>query len=157
MLRSELVRKGHSGVLLHRIPEHKIENYLLWFSRGEITRRSPPCFPSWTWAGWVGGVAFLNIENLEGKILCHKFGYILTEEAIEHIKSEIAQAQRTGATFRNSLSWQRVYVSYINTDWSAVQGMLHFVARAINASAVAPGYLGNNDWSIPTPNDGNRY
>jgi hypothetical protein len=35
--------------------------------------------------------------------------------------------------------------------------MLHFVARAINASAVAPGYLGNNDWSIPTPYDGNRY
>ena len=35
--------------------------------------------------------------------------------------------------------------------------MLHFVARAINASAVAPGYLGNNDWSIPTPDDGNRY
>ena len=29
VLRSELVRKGHSGVLLHGIPEHKIENYLL--------------------------------------------------------------------------------------------------------------------------------
>lgn len=171
VLRSELARKGHSGVLLHGIPEHKIENYLLWFSRGDMTRRSPPRFPSWAWAGWVGGVAFLNTENSEGKILCHKFGYILTEEAIGHIKSEIAQAQRIGAkpleedayaisigaTFQNSLSWQKVYVSYINTDWSAVQGMLHFVARAINASAVAPGYLGNRDWSIPTTDDRNRY
>lgn len=81
VLQSELVRKGHSGVLLHGIPEHKIENYLLWFSRGEMTRHSPPCFPSWTWAGSVGRVAFLNTEDSEGKILCHKSGYALTEEA----------------------------------------------------------------------------
>lgn len=32
VLRNELVRNGHSGVLPHGIPEHKIENYLLWFS-----------------------------------------------------------------------------------------------------------------------------
>ena len=29
VLRSELVRNGHNGALLHGIPEHKIENYLL--------------------------------------------------------------------------------------------------------------------------------
>jgi hypothetical protein len=41
---------------LHGIPEGEFDAGILWSPLGTHTRR--PEFPSWSWIGWIGGVAY---------------------------------------------------------------------------------------------------
>ncbi|KAF2685967.1 HET-domain-containing protein [Lentithecium fluviatile CBS 122367] len=48
------------------LPEHRLDTALLWFPVGPITRRGPSKsghpYPSWSWAGWKGGVAYEDYD-----------------------------------------------------------------------------------------------
>lgn len=52
------------GGYAYGLPETELDHALLWQPMGLIMRRKHPdsgsaMFPSWTWAGWVGSVAYL--------------------------------------------------------------------------------------------------
>ena len=53
------------GGYAYGLPETELDEALLWQPSGPITRRKHPnngsaIFPSWTWAGWVGSVTYIN-------------------------------------------------------------------------------------------------
>lgn len=56
------------------MPEHRLDTALLWFPVGSLTRRGPSKsghpYPTWSWAGWKGGVAYEE----------HDFVSVMTQE-----------------------------------------------------------------------------
>ncbi|KAL2061468.1 hypothetical protein VTL71DRAFT_6845 [Oculimacula yallundae] len=61
------------------LPEHRLDTALLWFPVGPLTRRGPSKsghpYPSWSWAGWKGGVAYEE----------HDFISVMTQEVTEWV------------------------------------------------------------------------
>ena len=59
-----LLQLGFKGDFLFGLPETELDIALLWQPDSHIRRRvnpetKAPLFPSWSWAGWVGEVAYL--------------------------------------------------------------------------------------------------
>lgn len=61
---ASLLQPGFKGDFLFGLPETELDIALLWQSNSLIRRRlnpetNKPLFPSWSWAGWAGEVAYL--------------------------------------------------------------------------------------------------
>jgi len=62
------VMSSISGVsFLYGLPEADLLSALLWISTGTGVQRNPG-FPSWSWAGWIGGIAYVVPSLLAEKI-----------------------------------------------------------------------------------------
>ena len=59
---SSLIEERLDTSMLHGLPIRYLDLAILWYGHGSLERRSE--FPSWSWAGWTGGVYMSHLRGM---------------------------------------------------------------------------------------------
>ncbi|KAF2810997.1 uncharacterized protein BDZ99DRAFT_292955 [Mytilinidion resinicola] len=86
LMEQALEHQGCISTITYGLPEHNIYEFLFWIPKKTTLRRQPPVFPSWSWAGWIGGVTYEDrldyFDPAHSRILRCDLGYVVTDETI---------------------------------------------------------------------------